>query len=141
MARVRLVYRRLEHLVAVAVVGGDHHRRAGLVGGFRNLPDARVHGFYRLNRRGLVARVPHHVAVCKIDDNQRVFVFEDGFCHRVGNGGRAHFGLLVVGLHVARGVYQNAVFPAEGLFAVVVEEERHMGEFFRLRAAQLGESL
>ena len=48
---------------------------------------------------------------------------------------------MVVGLHIARGVYQNPILAAEWLFAVVVEEKRDVREFFGFGAAQLRKPL
>ena len=58
----------LEHVVGVAVIGGDHARAAGLVDGVDHLLQAPVDRLDRLHRGRDHAGVADHVGVREVDD-------------------------------------------------------------------------
>ena len=132
------------HLFAVAVVGGDDEGAAFGEDGVDDFADAGVDDFDGLDGGGEFAGVADHVAVGEVDDVDIVIAggdfLEDDVADLVGG----HFGFEVVGFDVGGGLGHAAVFVGEGGFAVVVEEEGDVGEFFgfggaELREAQLGE--
>ena len=127
-------------MVGVAVVGGEQHLAAR--GQHRADDPARalVHGLDGLDRRLEHAGVAHHVAVGKVQDDDVVFAALDAPHALVGHEVGAHFGLQVVGCHLGAGD-EGPVLALEGRLDAAVEEEGHVGVFFGLGDAQLGEAL
>src|SRR3954470_17182337 len=91
----------LEHVVAVAVIGGDDAGAAPGGDGVDDLGELGVHSFQGLDGGGDDAGVAHHVGVGEVDDPEAVVallpVGDEGF----GGGGGAHLRLVVVGGDVA----------------------------------------
>ena len=75
------------------MVSGEKHAAAHRKDLVNDLLHALVHRVHRLDRRGNDARVPDHVAVCKVQDHRVVFarleLFDCAIRHFVG----AHLGL------------------------------------------------
>ncbi len=78
----------------------------------------------------------NHVAVRVVTDDGVVLAAFDGCNQLLGQLGRTHLWLQVVGGDFRR-VDQNAVFAFERLFHTTVKEEGHVGVFFGFRDAQL----
>ena len=91
----------LEHLLAVAVVGGDDQRPALLVDGRDDLAEAGVRLLDRRDGGRDHAGVADHVGVGEVDDPEAVAVLTPVLGEGLGRGGRAHLRLVVVGGDVA----------------------------------------
>ncbi len=82
--------------------------------------------------------MPDHVAVGEVDDDEIVLAGGERGDHRVGDLGRAHFRLEVVGRDLRR-VDQDPVLVQVRRFAAAVEEKGHVGVFLGLGAVQLAQ--
>ena len=83
----------LEHLVGVAVVGGDEQRAAGVLDDPTTLAEARVDGLDRGDRGRDDAGVADHVGVGEVDDPEAEVAVAPGVDERVARLPRAHLGL------------------------------------------------
>ena len=126
----------VEHLVGIAVVGGEQRRAAhlqNLVGyAFYALVND-VHGF---NRRRNNARVAHHVAVCKVQNHHVELARFELLNHLVGYEVCAHLGLQIVGRNLGRGD-KVAHLPGVGGLNAAVEEEGYVRVFLGLGNSEL----
>ena len=127
---------RIFHLVGVAVVGGQEHAAAHIANGLPNGFHAGVNRLDRLHRRVEHAGVTHHVTVREIEDHHVVFAAADALGALVGHLVGAHLRLEVIGGDLRAGD-DLAILALVGRFHAAVEEERHVGVFFRLRDAKL----
>ena len=132
---VRAAGERVEHQLAVAVVGGDDQRAASSRAR-RQYGRARVDRFHRLDRGRQTAGVADHVGVGVVEDDQVVFAGADRRDHLVGQLRRRHLGLQVVGRDLGRG-HHDAVLAGIRLLAPAVEEKGDVRVLLGLRDAQL----
>ena len=113
----------LEHLLGVAVVGGDRCRRRRSRGPRRRPRPSRAStSSTAVDRRRDHAGVPDHVGVGEVDDPEAVAVVAPALRELAGGGRGAHLGLVVVGGDVAGRVDQAALLPLPLLLAAAVEE-------------------
>ena len=137
--RVRGVRRavRLEHVVRVAVIGGDHERTTGRLHRGDDVPEACVDGLDRRDRSADHAGVADHVGVGEVDDPEGGPVLAPAGDELLGNLPRAHLRLVVVGRHVAGARRQFAPLVREGSLFSAVEEVRHVRVLLGLGDVQL----
>src|SRR4029077_12387741 len=136
----------LEHVVAVAVVGGDDAGAAPGRDRGDDLAEAGVDRFDRGHRGGDHARVADHVGVCEADDPEAVLAGAPVLDEGVGRRPGAHLRLVVVGRNVARRFDQAVLLPLQLLLATAVEEVGDVGVLLglgdvQLAAAGLGDGL
>src|SRR3954447_2515713 len=112
----------LEHVVAVAVVGGDDAGAAFGGDGVDDLGELGVHRFQGLDGGGDHARMSHHVRVGEVDDPEAVVALLPVGDEGPGGGRGAHLRLVVVGGDVAGGFDQAVLLPLELLLPAAVEE-------------------
>ena len=127
-------------IVGVAMISNDHHLVVGVLGGLHYGFYAVVNRMHSLQNCLVHAGVSHHVAVGKVQTYKVVFTLSQSRRQFVGHLISTHFWLQIVSRHLGAR-HQNAVFTIKHRFASAIEEERHMRVFFRLRDAQLLESL
>ena len=128
---------RLEHVLRVAVVGGD---QAGAPGRVHRLDDMRqtvIDGLDSVHGGVDDARVPDHVRVGEVDDPERGRVAAPRLDERGRDLRRAHLGLVVVGRHVACRRDQQAPLAVARLLLAAVEEVGHVGVLLGLGDMQL----
>ena len=130
----------LEHLLGIAVVGGDQGDTAHLGGGLHHLAHALVHGLHSLDGGLKDAGVAHHVAVGEVQDDDVVLAALDALHALVADLVGAHLGLQVVGSHLGGGD-QAPVLAGEGLLHAAVEEEGDMGILLGLGDPELGQAV
>ena len=124
------------HQLDIAVIGGDQQDTAGF---FHRLPqpaEAGVDGFHRSDGGRHDPGMTDHIGIGVIDDDEVVFVRSDGFDQPVGDFGRRHFGLQIIGGDF-RARHQDAVFAGKLRLASAVHEKRHMSVFLGLGETQL----
>ena len=136
MRGVRLAGGGVVHHFGVAVVGGDQHFAAGGARGVDDAADADVERFHRLARGVEVAGVADHVAVRVVADDRVVLAALDRLDQLVGDLGRAHLGLQVVGGDLRRR-HQDAVLAGVDRLDAAVEEVRDVRVFLGFGDAQL----
>ena len=137
--RVRAAVR-LEHVVRVAVVGGDDARPAARRARPRRPgPGTRPPSRRRPDRGRDRARVPDHVRVREVDDPEAVVVRAPVLDERRGRLARAHLRLVVVGRHVARRVHERALLARVRVLLAAVEEVRDVRVLLGLRDVQLAD--
>ena len=127
----------LEHLLGVAVVGGDDAGPARLVHGGDDLGEVAVDLLDGGDRRRDHAGVADHVGVGEVDDPEAVAPLGPVVGELGGRRGGAHLGLLVVGGDVPGRVDQVALLPAPLLLAAAVEEVGDVGVLLGLGDVQL----
>ena len=137
MRGVRFVAFGVPHPLGVAVVGGHDQRAARAADGGGDAGQAAVEGRDGAGRRVQVARVPHHVGVGEVADDHVVAAVLHVVDERVGEAGRAHLRLQVVGRDLRRR-HQDAVLPRVRPFLAAVEEIGDVGVLLGLRQAQVG---
>ena len=98
----RLAGHGVDHLLGVAVVGGDQSDAAGLRHRRDDAADAGVDGLDGLDRGVEDARVPDHVAVGEVEDDHVVLARRDALLELVGDLEGAHLRLQVVGRDLGR---------------------------------------
>ena len=127
----------IQHLLGVAVVGGDKGHAAQVRRGLHDLGHAGVHGLHGGHGRVEDTGVAHHVAVGKVQDDDIVLAALDAANGLFRDGRGAHFRFQVIGCDLGGGD-KAPVLPGEDGLLAAVEEEGHVGVFFRLGNAQLG---
>ena len=137
MRRVRLAGFIVEHLLGVAVIGGDEQLAARGLHRLENTPEAPVHRLDGLYRGVEIAAVADHVGIGVVADDDVVLIVAHRLHDLVGHLRRAHLGLEVVRRHVRGRGDEDAVLVLERRFDAAVEEERDMRIFLGLGDAQL----
>ncbi|MPN13458.1 hypothetical protein SDC9_160779 [bioreactor metagenome] len=127
---------RINHLLAVAVIGGDDAAPAGAEDCVHDRLDAFVHRVNGGDRGVHDAGMTDHVRIREVKDHCVVNAAVDALDGRFGNFVGAHFRLKVIGRDLGRGD-QYAILALVGRFDAAVEEERHMRVFLGLRDAKL----
>jgi len=135
---VRLVRRAVDHLLGIAVIGGDDDLAADRAHRLDHATDASVQHLDGLRGGFHVAGMPHHVAVGVIADDGVILAAQDRGFELVGHFKRAHFRFQVVSRDFGRG-HENAVFAGIGLFPAAAEKIGDVRVFFGLGDAQLPE--
>ena len=121
----------VQHLLGVAVVGGDEEGVAALLALLVDLADGGV-GLGAGNDGGVVdAGVANHVGRGKVVHEELKLALLDALAQLVGDGHGAHLGLLVIGGDAGRGDHV-AVLVVELDLDTAVEEEGDVGVFLRL---------
>ena len=82
--------------------------------------------------------MPDHVGIGVVHDDQRVLSSANRLECFLGNLAGSHRRQLVVGAHLARGRYENAVLERKRLLAAARKKIRHVRVLFGLREPQLG---
>ena len=132
---------RIDHGLAVAVIGGDEHRR--LRGGRRghDAADARVDRLERADRGLQHAGVADHVGVGVVDQDEVGAAGLERLDDAVGDRHRRHLGREVVGRDVAVRRHQPALLARERLFDAAVEEVGDVRVLLGLGGAQLRDAV
>ena len=123
MGRVRLAGSGIDHLLGVAVIGGHHEDRAGIAAGRFQDSEAAVERLDGGDRLGELARVPDHVGVREIDDAGAEPAGGQGAHGLLGDLGRAHLRMEIVGRALPGG-HEHAVLPGKRRLDAAVEEVR-----------------
>ena len=129
----------IEHLLGIAMVGGDEHHAARRLDRLHQASQAGVDGFDGLGRRGEIAGVADHVGIGEVDHDQVEFARADRLDELVGHFRSAHLGLEVVGLDLGGGD-QDALLAVEHALLAAVEEEGDVRVLLGLGDAQLLEA-
>ncbi len=127
----------VQHQLKVAVVGG-HRNHVILTFRSFNHPRKVVVNIARARDfRVTVGGVPNHIAVGKVGNNEIIALFQplDNIVRDLGQAQLGHG----VKRHALGGGDADVVLAGERLVIAAVKEECHMGEFFGLRAVQLGQ--
>ena len=103
------------HLVSVAVVGGNQSAAAHSKNFIRNLFHAFVYGMNCLNGCIHITRMPNHIAVCKVQNHYVVDTFIQFFQYLFGDRVCAHFRLQIVSSNLRRRDYDTS-FTFDGRF-------------------------
>jgi hypothetical protein len=121
----------VEHLLCVAVVGGDEEGVAALLALLVDLADSLV-GLGAGNDGSVIdTSVANHVGGSKVVHEELELALLDTFAQLVGDSHGAHLGLLVVGGDAGRGNHvSNLVVELD--LDTTVEEEGDVGVLFRL---------
>ena len=122
--------------LAIAVVGGDQERAAGLRNRIGDFAEAGVGRLHRLDGGGKAPGVADHVGIGEVQNDHVVFAGADRLDRLGGEFGRRHLGLQVVGRDLGRR-HHDAVLALVGLLAAAVEEVGDVRIFFRFGHAQL----
>ena len=127
----------VEHLVNVAVVGGDQALTAHLEDRVNDLAYAVVGRFDRLDGCLEHAGMADHVAVCEVQDDNIVLAGQDALDALLGDSRLAHLRLKVVSCDLGRR-NQSTILARILLLDAAVEEERNVCVLLGLSNAQLG---
>ena len=127
---------RFEHLVRIAVIRRQKHTAAHGKDLIDHLFNTFIYRVYCFDCCRDDARVPDHIAVCKVEDHGVIFARLQLLDSALGDFGSAHFGLKVVGCDF-RGVDEYALFSCVGGFHAAVKEECDVRILFRFSNAQL----
>ena len=127
----------VEHLIDVAVVGGDQALAAHLEDGVNDLAYAVIGSLDSLDCSLEYAGVTYHIAVCEVEDNNVVLAGQDALYALLGNGRLAHLRLEIIGCNL-RGRDQSAILARILLLNAAVEEERNVCVLLGLGNAELG---
>ena len=127
----------LEHVLGVAVVGGDDAGPTRFVHGRDHASQAPVDRLDRLDRRRDRSGVTDHVGVREVDDPEAEAAPRPLRAELVGGLRRAHLRLEVVGRNVARRVGQTALLPLPLRLATAVEEVGDVGVLLGLGDVEL----
>ena len=121
----------IEHLLGIAVVGGDEEGVAALLALLVDLADGSV-GLGAGDDGGVVdTGVADHVRGSKVVHEELELALLDALAQLVGDGHGAHLGLLVIGGDAGRGDHVS-VLVVELDLDTAVEEEGDVGVLFRL---------
>jgi hypothetical protein len=90
---------RIDHELAIPVVGGDEDAAARPLRAGQHPLEAAVHRLHRLDHRRQHARVAHHVGIGVVAEQEVVVALLDGAAERLGDPGRAHLGGQIVRRH------------------------------------------
>ena len=123
-------------MLAIAMVGGEEQSAAGSCDRRGDAPEAGIDGLDRLDRGRQAAGVPDHVGIGVVQHDQVVAAGLDRRHRLVGQFGRRHLGLQVVGRNLRRR-HHDAILAGVGLFLAAVEEIRDVRIFLGLGHAQL----
>ena len=133
----RLIVVVVPHLIRVAVVCRDADLAADLADGIDEPSDAGIDRLDRLDDGRDDARMPDHVAVGIVEDDEVILAGLDRLDDLVRDLDRAHLRLQIIGRHLWR-MHENAVLTLVRLLDTAVEEECDVCVLLRLRDAQLG---
>jgi hypothetical protein len=121
----------VEHLLCVAVVGGDEERVAALLALLVNLADGLV-GLGAGNDGSVVdTSMANHVGGSKVVHEELELALLDALAQLVSDSHGAHLGLLVIGGDAGRGDHVSDLVVELDL-DTTVEEESDVGVFLRL---------
>ena len=84
----------------VRVVCGEQHRITGRLRRVQDPSHLLVQCFHRAQNRMSFRRMPHHIAIGKIDHRKGIPTETDGLDHRVGHLLSAHLRLEIISGHV-----------------------------------------
>ena len=133
---MRTIHRRVPHLLRVAVVGAHDGTTAAGRQRLEQFPHPAIRRLDGTGSRGQRARVPHHVGVGVIHDDQPVLAAQDRLLRGARHVGGRHLRLQIVGRDL-RARRARAILARERILAVIIEEERHVRVLFGLGAAEL----
>ena len=139
MRRVRLSGLRIPHHLGVAVIGGDQHRAAGGLDRRFQSSQRRIHRSCRLLGGVEDACVTNHIAVGIVDDDHLKLVGLDRRDQLVGDLGRRHRRLQIVGGDFRRR-HENALLAWKHSFLTAIEEEGHVRVLLRLSDPELAQA-
>ena len=133
---MRLAGFRVAHHFGIAVIGSDDERAASLLDRLRQAAETGVDSLDCLDRRIEAAGVSDHVGIRVVEHDDVETVSSDRLDDLVGNLGRRHFRLPVVGRHLGRR-HENPLFAGEDRLPPAIEKERDVRVFLGLGDAQL----
>ena len=125
------------HFFGVAVVGGNKHSVTVLQGILGYQARALVHHFYGLDHGFKLARMTHHIAVSKVNNNKVILARSDLFEGFVLNDIGFHFRMFGKGGRVKTALDFNAVLSGIRFNLFAVKEGCNVFEFLRFSQAQL----
>ena len=96
MLRARLLGFRIQHFVAIAMIGGDDDRPTVLLCCVYNATDFTIDGFYRFDNWFRHRRVPDHIGVGKIYNDERILLLCQPPDYRICHLASTHFRFEVV---------------------------------------------
>ncbi len=133
---MRASRRGIDHLLAVAVIGGDEHPRIRDLRAQHHPRKAPVHRFHSADGRVQLAGMAHHVSVGVVTQNEVVAARLDCAAQHVGNSRGAHLRHEVVRRHLlAR--HELALLVRERRLVPAVEEIGHVRVLLGLGGAKL----
>ncbi len=130
----------VDHLVRVPMVGRHEHRSRPVADHLDEAAEATIDRLDRLDRRLDHPRVPYHVGVGVVQDEEPVGRIAEPAHRFVGQLPRAHLGLQVVGRDLGRR-HQRALLTWKWDLLAAVEEIRDVRVLLGLRHPQLANSL
>src|SRR5208283_4697610 len=140
MRGVRTAGGGIDHHLGVPVIGRDQHRAAfGANRGFDSTETGidRFNGFHsRLN----LARMPNHIGVGEVYDDDVERSLFSRFHDRIGDASGAHLRLQIVRRNLLRR-YEYALFPGEWLLYAAVEKICDVSVFLGLGHTQVAHLL
>ncbi len=128
-----------EHLLGVAVVGGDEADAPERVGRLDDAPERRVGCLNGADDGRDHSGMPDHVGVCEIDDAEAVSVGER-CSDLLGDDRRGHLGSEVVARHVAGRRNENPLFAIPRGLVAAVEEIGHVCVLLGLGSVELAQT-
>ena len=117
------------------MIGSDQQAAAHFFKCGNNTPKPGIHRFNRAGCGGKAAGMAHHICIGVIQHNQ---IMDAAFDRRhgfVGQLGRRHLGLQIIGRDILGRWHHDAFFAGIDRFFSAIQEEGDMGVFFGLRHA------
>ena len=112
------------------------HDAVNLAQGIFQATQTVVDGCNRLLRGIELARMPHHIRIGVVDNDQVKSLGANGGNEFIGHFTGGHFRLQIIGRDF-RGRHQDPFFPVEYLFAAAIQEEGDVGILFGFCEPQL----
>src|SRR6185503_4530698 len=140
--RVRSEYlsrHRINHLLGVAVIGGDYHNPATRANRVNHSPQVPVNHFNRFYRRLELPRVTYHIGVGIVHNHHFKFAALYLPYHFVGDRIGAHLRHQIVSRDLRRR-NQYALLAGELRFHAAVEKESHVRVLFSRGYAKISEA-
>ena len=129
-----------DHLVGIAVVGGDKNCTAHAQSRIANSADALVNSLDSLNCGVENSCVTDHIAVSKVENNNIVLIGLDLLADCVANLVCAHLRLEVKGCNIG-GIDKDSVLALKCLFLAAVKEECNVSVFLSFGNSELSLAL
>ena len=138
MGSMRTTGFRIDHDIAVAMIGSDNHRASDSLQCFNRTSKALIDGFAGGNRCVQIARVSYHIRVGIVHDDQVVPIL-DGLHKSIGDFTSRHLGLQIVGGDIRR-LWHLPVFALKRHLFTAVQKECHMRVLFGFGKAVLSQA-
>ena len=136
MSRVRLPGLGIQHQLCIAMISGYQHLATSLLQGLVYPSKYSINFLNCLDRRCKLPGMANHVRVGVITNNNVIDSTLDRRHQVVGNLGRTHFRLQIIGCHHRR-FHKDAVFPFIGSLYTTVKKESNVRVFLGFGKTQL----